>query len=345
MAKKYAVRKTFTFEGKRYYVTGNTETEVEVKKALKLKELQEGRYTVHKDMTFKRWATICMETYKRPIVAEKTYKNYMELLDRCVIRVIGHLPVSKIKPIDCQMVVNAQAGKSTYQINMTMRLMKFVFKKAVGEKLILESPADDLARPKGTKTKRRALTPFERETFLAVTENTNRFDAFLLMYYCGCRPGEAIKVKRSDIDLIDGIPMLHIRGTKTEYADRFVPMPLVLYERFKDLPQNEYVAPNGVGEPMTEQAYKRCWGTLWREMNLAMGCKTFRNELVPPYPLADDFVPYCLRHTYCTDLQKKGVDIRTAQRLMGHADIRMTANVYTHVDTDSILEAAKLLID
>ena len=34
-----------------------------------------------------------------------------------------------------------------------------------------------------------------------------------------------------------------------------------------------------------------------RAMNISMGCKTYRNALIPPYPLAADFVPYCLRHT------------------------------------------------
>ncbi len=72
-----------------------------------------------------------------------------------------------------------------------------------------------------------------------------------------------------------------------------------------------------------------------------MGCRVYRNELIPPYPLAADFVPYCLRHTYCTDLQKRGIDIRVAQYLMGHADIQMTANIYTHTDTDIIVNAAK----
>ena len=60
-----------------------------------------------------------------------------------------------------------------------------------------------------------------------------------------------------------------------------------------------------------------------------------------PYPLADDFVPYCLRHTYCTDLQKAGVDVRTAQKLMGHADISTTANIYTHQDDEALIAAAE----
>ena len=71
-----------------------------------------------------------------------------------------------------------------------------------------------------------------------------------------------------------------------------------------------------------------------------MGCKVYRNQLQPPFPLAEDFVPYCLRHTFCTNLAKANVDIRTAQRLMGHSNIQMTVNIYTHVDNSQIQAAA-----
>ena len=66
---------------------------------------------------------------------------------------------------------------------------------------------------------------------------------------------------------------------------------------------------------------------------------------MPPYPLAEDFVPYCLRHTYCTDLAKAKVDVRVAQKLMGHANISITADIYTHTDMDDILEASELIAE
>ena len=78
-------------------------------------------------------------------------------------------------------------------------------------------------------------------------------------------------------------------------------------------------------------------------MNISMGCTVYRNQLIPPLPLADDFVPYMLRHTYCTDLKKHGVDLRLAKQLMGHADIKMTADIYDHADDESALLAAAQL--
>lgn len=78
-------------------------------------------------------------------------------------------------------------------------------------------------------------------------------------------------------------------------------------------------------------------------MNISMRCKRYRNYLQSQCPLAEDFVPYNLRHTFCTDLQKKGVDIRTAQKLMGHSDITLTANIYTNLDNNDVISAAKTI--
>lgn len=52
--------------------------------------------------------------------------------------------------------------------------------------------------------------------------------------------------------------------------------------------------------------------------------------------VADDLTPYCLRHTFCTDLQRAGVPINVAKELMGHADIQTTANIYTHRDQGTL---------
>ena len=71
-----------------------------------------------------------------------------------------------------------------------------------------------------------------------------------------------------------------------------------------------------------------------------MGCKVFRNEVLPPFWVADDLVPYCLRHTYCTDLQAAGVPINIAKEFMGHSDISTTANIYTHSSDEAVSTAA-----
>ena len=65
-------------------------------------------------------------------------------------------------------------------------------------------------------------------------------------------------------------------------------------------------------------------------MNIAMGCKVYRHQVLLPYRVAEDLVPYCYRHTFCTDLEAAGVSLNEAARLMGHKNVTVTSKIYTH---------------
>ncbi len=337
------VRKSFTFEGKRYFVKGRTEEEAIIKRAEKKKELESGRVVIASSMTVADWAYRAVDTYKTR-QKEITKKKYVGNMRHNILEQIGAMPLKSVKPIHCQEVLNMQAGKSKAQIAEVCQTLKFIFGKAYENGLIATNPAEHIIKPIGTKTYRRTITDHEREHLLKVADNDPRFTLFLLMLYCGCRPSEAMEAQGRDISKMDGYPVLHIRGTKTARADRYVPIPNEFYQKIKKTEPFSYIAPNAAGRKHNESSYKRVCANLRREMNISMGCRVYRNQLIPPLPLADDFVPYDLRHTYCTDLQKKGVDIRTAQYLMGHADIKMTANIYTHADNSTVISAAKLLL-
>ena len=340
--KKGSITRSFTFDGKRYYVTAENEKLAERKIANKLRDLEEGKVTIANTMLVKDWALRAVEVYKTN-QTDDTQKKYVQRMKHCILEHIGDMQLKQVKPLHCQNVLNLQAGNSKRQINEVNQTLNFIFSKAVDNELILKNPAEKITKPAGTKTYRRSITDNERYHLLKVCETDDRFILFLLMLYCGCRPSEAREVKGMDIKMLESQPVLHIRGTKTDNADRFVPIPDVLYQRIKKTPKFDYLCTSGAGKKYNQTSYRRLCLRLYREMNISMGCRVYRNQLIPPYPLADDFVPYDLRHTYCTDLQKKKVDLRTAQYLMGHSDISLTANIYTHADNSTILEAAKLI--
>lgn len=338
------VQKFFTFEGKRYAVRGKTEKEAIMKLANKIRDLEEGSVVISGNTTVRVWALKCVETYKTN-QGEETRKTYLERMNHSILDKIGDRPLKSIKPFDVQAVLNDLQGYSKSHISAVYQMLKFIFSKAKLNKLIAEDPTVDLQRPKGTKTYRRAMTKSEEHHFLKVCENNDRFIPFLLMYYCGCRSSEAREVMGLDIQTIidsgETINVLHIRGTKTDNADRTVPIPDELYERIKNTPKFSFVATDTKGNQLNKTSFRRAADALRRAMNISMGCQVFKNQLIPPYPLADDFVPYCLRHTYCTNLCKDDIDIRTAQYLMGHSDIRLTANIYTHTDNSTIANASR----
>lgn len=295
-------------------------------------------------MPFREYAEMCIETYKvnqKPV----TRKTYLRRVRHCILELIGDMPIEDIQPIHCQQVMNNQSGNSKTQISEVINALNFIFEHAIDDGMIIQNPAAKITKPKGTHTHRRALTAHEREHFIKVGITDRRFYFFLLMLYCGCRPSEASECKGYDISINDGYPLLHIRGTKTANADRLVPIPDELYTLIKKTPKNDFIACTSTGYKMTGNNARNAWKAYKRQLNISMGCNMYRNALVPPLPLAPDLVPYCLRHEYCTELARRGVDIRIAQKLMGHSDIKLTANIYTNLNSDDVLTAAKMLAE
>ena len=335
---KKLIKRTFTFEGKRYYIRGSTEKEVYEKMALKKRDLEEGRVILSGNMTVKAWTEQVLETYK-PNVGEDYREQMKARINKHILSYIGSTPIKAVKPLQCQAILNRQKGMSKSHIEKLYHELFFIFDRARINNLIIANPAADLIKPEGYQNKRRPLSPMERKHWEKIMDTDDRFLLFQLMYFCGCRNSEAARVMRSDFSVKSGYPQLHIRGTKTENSDRFVPVPLELWNKVKG--RTGLIATNQAGNEHTESSLRRLTDHLKREMNISMGCMIRRNQLIPPFPLAPDFTPYIFRHTYCTDLQRKGIDIRTARDLMGHASIKTTANIYTHTDEDLMEIAAK----
>lgn len=343
MAKEYKYDKRVEIAGKQYRIRANTLKELTQKVETKTREVEENSLVVSGNTTLEKWAGMCIATYKVR-QKENTRKVYERRVRHCILEQIGFMQLQDITPMHCQQVLNLQIGKSKTQINEVYQALCFLFKHALANKLVREDPTANLVKPSGTYTPRRALTAYERSVFIKVGETDRRYYFYLLMIYCGCRPEEAANCMGKDLSMRDGYPLLHIRGSKTHNSDRFVPVPYELYDLIKNTPRNEYIACYSTGNKIKEEHRARLWRSYTRQINIEMGCKTYRNALVPPYPLAPDLVAYCLRHEYCTELARRGIDIRMAQKLMGHSDITLTANIYTNFDKNDIVNVAECLL-
>ena len=334
----YTHRTSFTYLGKRYDIYANSLEELYAKKALKLNDLKENVIIYDRRTSVDEWARRAFDTYKNGV---KGLPDTKARYNKYVSPYIGNKPIGSIKAVECQTILNQCSGMSFSHCMKLRQELSFIFEKAVENQMIPFNPAKKLRMPDCEKGSRRSITDNERNHFMECFEKDPAYLLFYIILKCGCRPEEAINLIGRDIDHKNHL--LHVRGTKTKNSDRFVPIPDELYALISGVKPFEPISPNHNGKKHTESSYNRLCAHLKRDMNISMGCKTYRNALLPPYPLADDFVPYCFRHTYCTDLCKAGIDVRTAQRLMGHANISVTADIYTHVDLDDIQKAGELL--
>ena len=67
-------------------------------------------------------------------------------------------------------------------------------------------------------------------------------------------------------------------------------------------------------------------------------------KLHPDKPLPH-ITPHVLRHAFCTNAANAGMDIKTLQYVMGHSDVGVTLNVYTHASYDRAAEQMAKIID
>ena len=347
-------RKSFTFDGRRYYVRADSPEELIEKVTRKKADLEHDKRCISRNMKVEDWIEEWMTVYKEPIVSDGWLKNIRSMMDSCVITEIGKMRLKDVRPTHLQRILNAKSDCSASYIKKLAVLLDELFEQALCNDLVLKNPAKSLSRPQGTPQKdRRSITDIERAAILDFCEHHWSGLFLKLQLFCGFRPSEAAALTWSDVDLASDPPRINISKSakfdgqvgapKSKAGYRSVPIPDELLPDLSAPGANPfgYVCLNKSGRMIRPDTFKSVWKVARHHMNVFMGCRTFRNELVPPYPLADDFTMYCLRHTYCTDLEKAGVPINVASRLMGHSSLELTAKIYTHDSEEVFASAAK----
>lgn len=330
-------RYTFSHNGKRYTVFADSDIEAGEKIAKKKEELDSSVPT--SDMKLSAWYKKIAKT-QTINQSEATAKTTEYIANHYVLEEIGHMKVQDIKPQVLQELLNSYSGKSNTTIKGIYSSIRYMFRTALQYELIGKDPTEFLVKPKGTTKDRRALTEEERTAVIEVAKTKRMYYGYLLMILCGCRPTEAWNCKGKDIVKKDGHNLLHIRGTKTKASDRFVPIPDELYQIIGKIAPSDYISLTEQGNKISGNAHRR-WKHFTYHVNRYMGAKTYRNSLLE-HPFGGDLSPYNLRHEYCTDLARKGIDVRVAQKLMGHTSIRLTADIYTNLEDDDVVKVAYL---
>lgn len=349
------VRKYMRYGGRQYSAVGATEQEAYLKLAEKIAAAKRGENIIDGSMTVNTWYKQWKETYKDPKgMTGKSLGMYDEKYNKYIKPRIGAMKLKDVTDVHLQRIMNEQAGKSDSHCKKIRSVLQQMFKRARQSRLIIFDPAELLELPKTTKGIRRSITEFERQHILKVAE-THRAGLWILtLLYTGMRPGETAALRWQDIDLKK--KEIHVRAAKesgtnnsikapkTEAGDRVIPIHAKLLPALRSTKRHPsgFVFVTGQGNPQNENSLRRLWTGFKRDLDISMGAKLHRNEITESV-VAPDLVPYCLRHTFCTDLQKAGVAINVAKELMGHADIQTTANIYTHRDIDTLKKGMEML--
>jgi integrase len=353
-------------DGKRRYKTvyGRTQKEADEKARQIKSEIGLGLNVTADQDTFGQWADILLKI-KASNVSPGQYKNYKGTV-KYLKTLIGKMQIKNIRPQTIQNIIDnlAEENPTTHRptakrtLNFTLSVVRQILQLAVKNRIIAYNPANDVDIPaKAQESHRRALTE-EEQQWIINTPHRAQCGAMIMMY-AGLRRGELLALTWNDIDLKnkticvnktvtlkEGQPKIK-PFTKTQAGMRVVDIPQrladFLKEEKKKIPAdavNPLVCPTKSGTIMTDTAWRRLWNSYLVDLNFKYGnqidkkghrarSKRNPNGIVMTIP---HFTAHWLRHTFATLLYLSGVDVLTAKEQLGHADIKTTLAIYTHLD-------------
>lgn len=319
------------------------------------------------DMTVDAW----FNRWLKDVVgnrAPNTLRNYRERYEHNVQPFIGSMLLRDVKPMDCQMILNAMesdyAGSTIRQTYMTMGTF---FKSAKDNGFIDRHPMDGVryTKPVRAVDDIHFLTVDEQKRFLEAAKGSHNYAQYALILETGLRTGEMIGLTWDAIDwekrtltVNKTLEYRHKQGVwragppKTESSYRTIPLTDTAYDILREIYDTREYRKESKDlstvltfmDRKTGQKRKLVMRDLvfinWRTGMPAKN-SSYDTHL---YKLCDDagierFCMHALRHTYATRAIESGMQPKVLQKLLGHASITTTMNRYVHVTDDSMKKA------
>lgn len=323
----------FGHEGKTYRKSGFTTKREAVEAETKAKnDLLDG-FQFDNNITlfdyFKEWS----ETYKKPVVSEKTYVSYTTIMNHLEKASIGKITLKDITKVKYQKFINEFAkthtDESVRKLNGKIRssiddaiyegILKknFTYKiKYVGKNEAQQEDDKYITLKQYSDLKKELKTKYTDSSLV-----------LFVMVVTGCRISGAINLKYDYIDRFKRT--IYINEQKTTTSPRTVEVSkkdmdhiLKVLEQ-RPATMDGFVFSNGISTNAVNKALK---GYCER-----LGIK--------------QITTHAIRHTHCSYLLSKDVSIHYISKRLGHKNIKVTLEVYSHLLEESFEEENKKAVE
>lgn len=299
-------------------------------------------------------------------VRESTRAGYKTVTNILEKEEFGAKRIDKVKLSDAKewlIKLQDQDGRSYSSIHTIRGVLRPAFQMAVDDDLLRKNPFqfELVSVIVNDSVTRDAITHDEKRKFLEFVKNDKHFckyyDGIYILFYTGMRISEFVGLTIKDIDLKEKtINIDHqlqrtsqmqyiIEPPKTEAGIRVIPMQEEVCECFRRIIQNRR-------KPKVEPMVGGKVGFLYLDKNempmVALHWEKYFQHIVEKYNKIykvqmPKITPHICRHTYCSHCASSGMNPKHLQYLMGHSDISVTLNTYTHVDFDNVKKEVQSL--
>lgn len=291
-------------------------------------------------------------------VRHNTQANYNFILNIIKKEKFGTCRIDRVKLSDAKawLIKLQKDGRGYSTIHAVRGVIRPAFQMAVDDDLIRKNPFEfQLATVVvNDSVTREAITRKQERAFLDFIKNDRHYckyyEGIFILFKTGMRISEFCGLTKDDIDFENRrIRIDHqlqrkrnmeyiIEKTKTKSGIRYIPMSDEVMECFRKIIENRkrpkieplidgkcgflYLDKNGM--PMVALHWEKYFQHIREKYN-----SIYKNGL----PVIS---PHVARHTFCSNMAKSGVNPKNLQYIMGHSDIGVTLNTYTHLNFEDL---------
>ena len=293
-------------------------------------------------------------------VRHNTMANYNFVINIIAKESFGRMRIDKVHLSDAKawLIKLQKDGRGYSTIHSIRGVVRPAFQMAVEDDLIRKNPfAFELATVVvNDSVTREAITRAQEREFLRFIQEDKHFckyyDGIYILFNTGLRISEFCGLTVGDIDFKEmRINIDHqlqrkrnmeyvIEDTKTSSGTRFVPMTPEVADCFRRILAKR-------ARPKVEPMVDGYTGFLFLDKNgmpmVALHWEKYFKHILDKYNSIykvqlPKITPHVCRHTFCSKMAKSGMNPKTLQYIMGHSDISVTLNTYSHVGFEDAKE-------
>lgn len=298
-------------------------------------------------------------------VKPSTKTGYRTVINILTKDPFSQKPIGKVRMSDAKLwLIKLQSeGRSYSSIHSIRGVVRPAFQMAVDDEILWRNPFNFELKDVliNDTVKREAVSRKDMRIFLDFLKNDScykkYYEAIFILFHTGLRISELCGLTVSDIEMEnrtinvdkqlqrDSTGKWYINSTKTKAGARLLPMTDDVYCCFAAILQHRR-------RPKIEKIIDGVANFLFYDTRgnptVAMHWENYFDHAITKYNSIYKYqlpkiTPHICRHTYCTNMALSGISAKTLQYLMGHSDISITLNVYTHIKFDDAQKEVELI--
>ncbi len=342
----------------KYYTIKGNKKDAEKFLTEKLRELDTGMLIETKKMKYGEYLDFWKEkTFGNLEITTK--EGYIQKIDKHIKPYLANIYLENLKPLHLQNFydeklksgrIDGKGGLSARTVLALHRIIYSSLEQAVKWQLIMRNVANAVEPPKAKKYKAKYLTDKQTEDLIEGTKNTDIYIPILLAIYTGARRGEILGLNWNNVDLEKRIIKIEnnlcatkngliIKQPKTNSGNRTIAISDSLVKILKRHKIKQIKNKMKLGEYYKDNNMVCCYedGRLFNPKRFSAKF----HEL-----LEDNNLPlirfHDLRHSHASLLVKIGIEPKVISERLGHSNIGITMDLYSHLYEDADREVADM---